>query len=129
MAEDLSKCNIDVQTDPNNTPECYKEFNVDIKSGVMVGGWPSGTVLKSKPSSSSKTLAKLSTSGHWNDEKLELTGKTKGEWAEVYLIKLKSKPEGCDEQPEEKSRKKGWIKAKDKNKKIIIWQWLYSGLC
>lgn len=126
---DLSKCNIDTQGDPNNKPDCYKDFPATLKAGLTTKGWPDGTLLKSSPNEPSKTVAKLVTSGHWIDQEIEFTGKTDGVWAEVILRKFKTKMESCDAIQTEKWNKKGWIKAFDKTGKPIIWIWLYSGLC
>ncbi len=129
FAEDLSKCNIDVQGDPDNKPECYKQFPTKLTAGMKLRGWPTNTILRKSPDDSAAKIAALGPSGHWTDEEIELTGKLEGEWAEVILRKFEKKMESCDDSQKEKWNKRGWIRSIDRTGKPIIWLWLYTGLC
>jgi uncharacterized protein YeaC (DUF1315 family) len=128
-AQPQGKCNIDKRDDPNNTIECYKEFPQSLSPHLKLGGWPKGTILKKAAEDSSVTLATLGEANHWADEEIEFTGKNSGEWAEVELRKFTKKFESCEESPKIKWTKRGWIKAKEKSGKSLVWKWLYNGLC
>lgn len=122
-------CPVESMASGRPSLECYKDVPKKLTAHLKLAGWPKDTVLRKSASDSGEIVAKLGKSEHWSDEEIEFTGKFSGEWAEVELHKFEAKPESCEEDPLIKWKKTGWMRAKEKAGKVLVWSWLYTGLC